>query len=185
MTRNRFTVCLLVLLVAGFIQSGLSGCKSYPRYSNTIEYEKPLPVEDEADPPEEKQRARPHSAGIDESLMARIIDDYLGVPYQDGGSSTNGIDCSGLARNVYYELDGRSMPPDVRRLYRSGTSIERSDLEFGDLVFFAFDTRGASHVGIYIGNNKFVHASESRGVIVSSLDENTYAENYRGARRPD
>ncbi|MFC1476072.1 C40 family peptidase [Candidatus Zixiibacteriota bacterium] len=181
MVRYRYFILGLILLLAGLLFSGFSGCRSYPRYSNTPTYDKPLNSPEEQDP----NRERPRSADLDEALMARIIDDYLGTPYQNGGTSTGGIDCSGLVRNVYYELDGRSMPPDVRRMFRAGTAIEREDLEFGDLVFFSFETRGASHMGIYIGNGKFVHSSETRGVIVSSLDEDTYAENYRGARRPD
>lgn len=181
MARYRYPVLGLVLLVAGFLCSGLAGCRSYPRYSNTTGYEKPRAPEEE----QEAERERPRSANIDEALMTRIIDDYIGAPYKDGGTSTNGIDCSGLVRNVYYELDGRAIPPDVRRMFRSGKTIEQRDLEFGDLVFFSFGTRGASHVGLYIGNGKFVHASETRGVIVSSLDESTYGGNYCGARRPD
>jgi cell wall-associated NlpC family hydrolase len=178
MARYRYFILGLVLLLLCLLLGGLSSCRSYPRYSNTPGYEKPRT-------PQEQERKRPRSANIDEALMVRVIDDYLGAPYKEGGTSTNGIDCSGLVRNVYYELDGRSMPPDVRRMFRTGETIERDDLEFGDLVFFAFGTRGTSHVGIYIGNGKFVHASETRGVIVSSLDESTYADNYRGARRLD
>ncbi len=185
MVCRRFLMCGLVILLDCFLLCTLSTCRSYPRYSNTTEYEKPNPAEENAENAPVSDDDHPPSAGLDEAAMARIIDDYLGAPYKEGGSTTNGIDCSGLVRSVFYELDGRSLPPDVRRLYQTGTSVEREDLEFGDLVFFAFGTRGVSHVGIFIGNGKFVHASEKRGVIVSSLDEDTYVENYRGARRPD
>jgi len=160
------------------ILSVLLSCQSYPRYSNTpVVYDKPT----SPDEPDDYDNKPPSQ--IDRVLMGRIIDDYLGTPYQNGGSSINGIDCSGLIRTMYYEYDGRSLPPDVRRMYRAGTIIERDELMFGDLLFFAFGTRGPNHAGMFIGNGRFVHASESRGVIISTLDETTYAQSYHGARR--
>jgi len=171
------TLAGAVLLVSVWFL--LAGCRSYPRFSNETAYEKPrLPEESES--PEEVRRP-----GIEQAQMSRIIDHYLGTPYQKRGATIDGIDCSNLVRNMYYELDGRALAPDVRRQYRSGNPVERGQLEFGDLIFFAFGTRGPSHVGLYIGNGKFVHASEARGVIVSSLDEKEYDSAYIGARRPE
>ena len=172
----RFTIPVVVVCALWLVYSG---CQSYPRYSNTTAYEKPRRSAEEEEPREQRE------SRIDQALMARIIDDYLGTPYQNGGSTVDGIDCSNLVRNIYYELDGSSLPPDARRMFRAGSAVERDNLLFGDLVFFAFGTRGPSHVGLYIGNGKFVHASESRGVIVSSMNETVYAEAYRGARRID
>ena len=179
MARYRFALLCIFAPIGCVFWLMFCGCQSYPRYSNTTAYEKPRARAEDED------RERTRRSNIDQALIARIIDDYLGTPYKKGGATINGIDCSGLVRNIYYELDGRSLPPDVRRMYRTGTPVERDELGFGDLVFFALGTRGISHVGIYIGNGKFVHASTSRGVIVSSLDEDTYAANYRGGRRLD
>ena len=177
---RRYCRILWMLIIFSFaFLTAMAGCQSYPRYSNTPGYEKPMPDDEDSQPADEPVQ----SPQINESLMARIIDDYLGTPYKKGGTSINGIDCSSLIRNIYYELDGRSLPPDVRRMYRAGREIERPNLVFGDLVFFGFKTRSPSHVGMYIGNGKFVHASESRGVIISSLDEEIYRSNYSGARR--
>ena len=172
----RILVGVIVLFAAWFL---FSGCRSYPRFSNETAYEKPRLPDQPAD------RGEASEPRIDEAQMARLIDQYLGTPYLKRGSTINGIDCSNLVRNLYYELDGRSLPPDVRHQFRFGTPVERGQLQFGDLVFFAFGTRGASHVGLYIGNGKFIHASEARGVIVSALDENEYDAAYLGARRPE
>jgi len=180
MAHHKFPRIAVFMAIASMV--GLIGCQSYPRYSNTeTEYEKPTGRERE-----EKQESRqiPQN-NLDRTLMARIIDDYLGTPYKKGGTTVDGIDCSNLVRNVYFEMDGRSLPPDARRMFRAGSAVEKNEMAFGDLVFFAFGTRGPSHVGIFIGNSKFVHASETRGVIVSSLDEPTYIEAYLGARRLD
>jgi len=177
MARHRLLL-FCALMLAGFVIWLVNpGCQSYPRYSNTTVYEKPT------SPERDENREPTQHTEIDQALMVRIIDDYLGTPYKKGGATINGIDCSNLVRNVFYELDGRSLPPDARRMYRTGTPVERDELKFGDLVFFSFGTRGVSHVGIYVGNGKFAHASEARGVIISSLDESSYAEFYRGARR--
>jgi len=112
---------------------------------------------------------------------------YIGVRYRYGGSSPSGFDCSGFTSYVYKAF-GYSLERTASGQLNNGTAVERSDLQMGDLVFFR-DTRvtrkAASHVGIYIGNDKFVHASSSSTgyVLISSLDESYFARYYVGARR--
>ena len=108
MAYRRFRRFSVPIVAACALWLLIGGCQSYPRYSNTTAYERPRrPVEDE------EPSDRPQSQ-FDQALMARIIDDYLGTPYLKGGSSIDGIDCSNLVRNIYFELDGRSLPPDLR-----------------------------------------------------------------------
>jgi hypothetical protein len=109
---------------------------------------------------------------------------YLGTPYVYAGVSKSGVDCSGLVHCVFKDVTGKALPRRVVDLLNAGCTIPGS-LSPGDLVFFD-TTGGPSHVGIYIGEKKFVHAASEgprTGVIISSLDERYYGTRYIGARR--
>jgi peptidoglycan DL-endopeptidase CwlO len=105
---------------------------------------------------------------------------FLGTPYQWGGSSpSTGFDCSGFIMYVYAQL-GVSLPHNAAAQYGVGTPVSRSELQPGDLVFFA----GLGHAGIYIGGGSFIHAPHTGDVVkISSLSESWYAATYVGARR--
>jgi cell wall-associated NlpC family hydrolase len=105
---------------------------------------------------------------------------FLGVPYVFGGTSTSGFDCSGYVQHVFAML-GVSLPRTADAQYDAGRRI-KGGMRPGDLVFFQTYEPGPSHVGIYIGNNKFVHAS-SHGVMISSLDDSYWRARYIGAKR--
>lgn len=106
-----------------------------------------------------------------------------GTRYVRGGASMRGFDCSGLTRYVFKKY-GVDLPHYSAAQANYGKSVSRNELRAGDLVFFQTQGRRISHVGIYVGENKFVHAAtRSRGVIVSSLNQPYYASRYRGARR--
>lgn len=115
--------------------------------------------------------------------MRRIIESFLGVPYQLGGETKAGMDCSGLVVAVYKQYAGFKLPHDTKKLHKLVKNVDKGDLSYGDLVFFSNGWLSASHVGIYIGEGKFVHSTEDLGVIVSSLDEDYYKKRYIGARR--
>lgn len=109
---------------------------------------------------------------------------YVGVRYSYGGTSTKGFDCSGYVRYVFNELGVTSLPRSSSAMYGEGESVKKSDLQPGDLVFFNTSGKGVSHVGIYIGSGKFIHASTSKGVIKTSLNDKYYWGNkYVGAKR--
>ena len=106
-----------------------------------------------------------------------------GAPYRDGGIDPSGFDCSGFVRYVY-EQHGVDVPRQVRDQFRVGKDVDREDLEPGDLVFFSTVAPGASHVGIVIGGDQFVHAPSERGVVrVESLSAQYWASRYIGAKR--
>jgi cell wall-associated NlpC family hydrolase len=109
---------------------------------------------------------------------------YVGVPYRRGGASREGVDCSGLVYAVCREA-GIELPRSSGGMYGIGTNIERGNLRAGDLVFFKNTYRsGISHVGIYAGDNQFVHAVRpGRGVALTSLDDAYYAARWVGAYR--
>ena len=119
-----------------------------------------------------------------EVMLMEIIK-YMDTPYKYGGNSLNGIDCSAFTQNVYQSAWMLTLNRSARDQYQQGIVIEdRNELEFGDLVFFNTRKRvKPGHVGIYIGDNLFAHASSKNGVTISSLDHDYYNKRYMGARR--
>lgn len=109
---------------------------------------------------------------------------FLDTPYKYGGNSQTGIDCSAFTLQVFQNALSVELPRSAREQYAAGEKISKDELQFGDLVFF--NTRRVSfpgHVGIYLGENQFVHASRSLGVTVSSLENVYYKKRYVGAKR--
>jgi len=113
------------------------------------------------------------------------VDEWYGVRYRVGGTSKSGVDCSGFTVAVYAAAYGMMLPRVSRDQYRLSRKISTTELKEGDLVFFNTNGRGVSHVGVYLGNNKFIHASVSRGVMVSDLFETYYLRRFVGAGRID
>jgi cell wall-associated NlpC family hydrolase len=115
--------------------------------------------------------------------VVRAAYSKVGRPYVWGASGPRAFDCSGFTRYVMKQF-GVDLPHSSRLQARMGRFVSRNNLQPGDLVFFATRGAGISHVGLYVGNGKMVHASTpSTGVIVSSLSERYYATRYVGARR--
>jgi cell wall-associated NlpC family hydrolase len=107
-----------------------------------------------------------------------------GAPYKNGGvDPATGFDCSGFVKYVY-EQHGLNMPREVREQFRVGKNVDKDQLEPGDLVFFSTIAPGASHVGIMIGGDQFVHAPSEKGVVrVESLTQQYWSTRYIGAKR--
>jgi len=109
---------------------------------------------------------------------------WIGVKYRKGGQDRTGIDCSGLTARMYQTVAGVNLPRTTKDQAASGNLVSRTDLRPGDLVFFiTLKDRIVDHVGIYLGDTKFVHASASKGVVISSLLQDYYAQRYHSARR--
>ena len=108
-----------------------------------------------------------------------------GVPYRNGGSDPSGFDCSGLVQWVFAK-NGVMLPREAREQYGAGQKIRLRDVQPGDLVFFHTVSRGASHVGVVIGPDQFVHAPSSTGVVrVERITATYWARRFVGARRID
>jgi cell wall-associated NlpC family hydrolase len=134
-----------------------------------------------------------------EMALEQALGDFYGAPYHSGGTNTGGVDCSGLVQALYQRA-GIRVPRTVAEQYQEGKPVERSDLRFGDVVFFNryCQTRGRDvmmagifswgggdevcHDGMYLGGGRFIHASP-RGVFISRLDAEVWRMSYRGARR--
>ena len=153
----------------------LSACSSSPRFSGEIA-KVDIETETVAAPAGELSR-------VDAVIMDRLIAKYIGIPYQAGGAGRLGIDCSGLTYVLYRDYDGTRLPISVRSLYRLEDRADYDELSYGDLVFFKINKRKVSHVGVYLGAGRFVHASQSRGVVIDDLTDQYWAKRYCGARR--
>jgi cell wall-associated NlpC family hydrolase len=140
--------------------------------------------------------AASHASNRTRPMVARASDEtpsndvvrtaiaYRGTPYHYGGTGRGGFDCSGFTSYIYRK-SGVSLPHNAAAQYSQGSKVAKSELKPGDLVFFHCGRRGISHVGIFVGNGKFVHASSphSGGVRVDSLEAGYYKSTFRGARR--
>lgn len=131
----------------------------------------------------QEQATSTSTASSTGSAIADFALKYLGSPYVYGGTSPSGFDCSGYAQYVYKNM-GISINRTASTQYQQGVAVSKANLQPGDLVFFANNGVSISHVSIYIGNNKIIHASTpSTGVIISDLSSNYYMNTYFGARR--
>ena len=134
-----------------------------------------------------------------EVALERALGEFAGVPYRSGGTTLDGVDCSGLIQALYQRA-GMHLPRTVVDQYQAGQPVERHELHFGDVVFFnrycqvrgrgpylasilpSVDEDEVCHNGIYLGGGRFMHASP-RGVFISRLDAEVWRVSYRGARR--
>ena len=150
-----------------------------------------------------KQKASPGSAPPDlqsqqelDALVAEVMseapplrvsleaqhEDWKGVPYRYGGLSPRGVDCSGFVYLTFLSRLGMEVPRTTTELLQSGEKVKRDEIQVGDLVFFRTGP-GNRHVGIYMGNGDFLHASSSQGVMTSSLGNPYWRQRYWQARR--
>lgn len=115
--------------------------------------------------------------------FGRLLQEYLGTPYQGASEYQEGIDCSRFTSEVYRRYDGLRLPRVARDQAQTGQEISRSHVRYGDLVFFAIGGKRVSHVGIYVGDNHFIHASSSRGVVIDDMNTSYWRKYYHSARR--
>ncbi len=116
--------------------------------------------------------------------LLREVDIWWGTKYCMGGMSQSCIDCSALTQTIFEDVYGVDIPRTAQAQYDNCKIVMGNDtLKEGDLVFFHTTRRGISHVGLYLSNNKFVHASTSQGVMISDLNDTYWKESYRGAGR--
>ena len=130
---------------------------------------------------ENRQRSGPNR-------LLRVVDGYLGIPYKWGGTTRQGMDCSAFTRAIIREAYGIELPRTSKQMFQVGKQVPtRRSLEPGDLVFFkdTYSGLGVSHVGIYVGDGRFAHASSSKGGVITPLDSAYFKKRYAGGRRID
>jgi probable lipoprotein NlpC len=113
----------------------------------------------------------------------QYVTSWLGTPYRYGSSSRSGIDCSGFVTNVFNEIYNISLSRSSAAMINDVSKVKKDELQIGDILFFKIRKGRISHVGIYLGNGKFIHSSLSSGVRVDSLDHEYYRKRfYAGGR---
>lgn len=113
-----------------------------------------------------------------------MIDSWYGTPYKLGGTTRKAIDCSAFMQTIYNAIYKHQLPRTAKEQFSYSKYIAgKQDLREGDLVFFKIRSKNISHVGIYLADGKFAHASSSKGVIISSLDSKYWAKYYVGGGR--
>jgi cell wall-associated NlpC family hydrolase len=119
-----------------------------------------------------------------ESTLERALN-YIGVRYKRGGSSPEtGFDCSGFVKYLYDETLGLALPHNAKAIAQQGERVEKSELQPGDLVFFNTMRRAFSHVGIYLGDNRFIHAPRAgTRVRIEDMSDRYWSRRFNGARR--
>jgi cell wall-associated NlpC family hydrolase len=185
MTVVRFT--LLVLLAAAATGCASSGAvpapRPFPGAALPPGAAPPVAATPDAEPP---ALNAPDDGILPVTRMDALVETALtfrGTPYRNGGSDPSGFDCSGFVQWVFAQYGAR-LPREVREQYRVGEEIDRDDVAPGDLVFFETVSKGASHVGIALGNGEFVHAPSSRGVVrVERYTGSYWGPRWVGARR--
>jgi cell wall-associated NlpC family hydrolase len=118
----------------------------------------------------------------DNQDLYQFYNEWEGTPYRLGGTKKSGIDCSAFVQKAFVEAYKMSLPRTTRQQSKQGVEMSWSDAQQGDLVFFK-TKRSTYHVGIYLGNKQFMHASTSKGVIISRIDNPYWASKFWQVRR--
>ncbi len=125
-----------------------------------------------------------HQSTSSQTRLLRAAENWLGVPYRWGGNDHRGIDCSGLAVQLYREAFGFKLPRNSARQRQLGYAVQPPYLKPGDLLFFRFKSdQGIEHIGIYLGNGQFIHASRTQGVVLQRLENPYYQKHLIVIRR--
>lgn len=173
--------CACSFVIAMTLVSG--GCATTGATPRPFPTPVPTPVSPAVPAPASPAPAAPaHSRDLGYGVAGTALN-LRGAPYRNGGSDPSGFDCSGFVKYVF-EQSGIAVPRTVGDLFRAGYSVESQRLEPGDLVFFTTVAPGASHVGIAIGGDEFVHAPSSSGIVrVERLSGSYWSTRFVGARR--
>jgi len=194
MTKFRLCRLILLILITGVSFAGLQATAWAealpPEHSSSV-----LPVSEDAAAPAPTVAVESGSSTLSKlsaftnhaSQLAMQAVSMLGIHYKYGGDSPeNGLDCSGLVRYVYKEALGKDLPRTAAEISHVGQRVKPTELRPGDLVFYNTLRRGFSHVGIYLGDNKFIHSPSAGGQVrIESMDLSYWKKRFNGARRID
>ena len=169
--KKSFAIFLLIIMIA-------SGIIQMPAQNNSA-----LATDDEYTLQYYSQVLGFEVKQIQNLLLYDIIDQWMNTPYRYAGQGEKGIDCSHFVITVYASAMSRVLEGSSADIFEKCQPVKKNKLQEGDLVFFRIHSKRISHVGIYLGENKFVHASTKSGVIISDLDEPYYHKYFKSGGR--
>jgi lipoprotein Spr len=177
---RRYALSYTILTIAAALL--LNGCAS-SRHANSSE-----PLNSSANRQKEIRTKYATILQVDEVNVTNytlyaFIDRWYGAPYHYGGHELTGVDCSAFTCILYQQVYGLELSGPAGDLYNQCEKVKVSDLKEGDLVFFRINSKNISHVGVYLQNNKFVHASVHSGVVIDDLSEAYYKKYFYKAGR--
>ncbi|RZK52790.1 MAG: glycoside hydrolase [Pedobacter sp.] len=115
--------------------------------------------------------------------LYKFIYEWIGTPYRFGGNTKKGIDCSAFTKAIYDKVFNTTILRNSRDIFSMVNPLAKTELKEGDLVFFKIKSRSITHIGIYLGDDRFAHASSTRGVVISNLNDPYYNRYfYKGGR---
>lgn len=176
LTPPHYLICILLALTSASCAANPISTSKQELASAELEASQQTQFADTADDHSWPERAR-------EVLVNALS--LTGIRYKYGGNSPEtGFDCSGYVRYVYQQASNLTLPHGARAISQLGKTIPKSELQPGDLVFFNTLKSTFSHVGIYLGNNRFIHSPSSGGSVrVESMQTNYWAQRFNGAQR--
>ena len=166
-TAENFIFGLLLIIICAAV-----ACRPYPRYRVGG-----------SETPAQAVQSESGNTTNQYLRLGAILQDYLGKPYSGRSKYVDGLDCSFFVADVFDRFDKVSLPRTVKEQFKTGREVTRTNITYGDLIFFRTDGSKVSHVGVFVGHDQFIHASTSRGVIVSSLHEKYWGQKFAGIRR--
>lgn len=170
-TQKSIIICSIIFFIAS--------CGAVPRATGPVGSTKSDDSSESSSPPLAASVSNVNEA---QASLMQAYREWKGTPYVLGGTSARGVDCSSFVRLVFDDYFGIDLPPNTRTQLNAGSAIRRPGLRTGDLVFFRTG-RKTLHVGIITGGKDFLHASTTKGVMISNLSEYYWSSRYLAARR--
>jgi len=173
----------LVVMTSACASSGVAARpRPFPTPAGSATVTPPPSTPSTSEPTPAAPVSPPAALPRDQALIATALG-FRGTPYRNGGSDPEGFDCSGFTQWVFAQ-HGVALPRQVEEQFKVGQKIGIDELQPGDLVFFHTESRGASHVGIFVADEQFIHAPSSKGVVrVEYVSANYWSRRFVGARR--
>jgi len=180
MNSLRIMSLFLLLIIFGFS----SGCGLRQKYKIDREGDRPGNNSSQSQRSLKNKKSEYGKSNTHQLIeLGRLIQSYLGRPYSGKSKYAKGFDCSQFMMELFLKFNGTSLPRTAKAQSQYGYSVNKGEIQYGDLLFFRTEGRKPSHVGVYVGFDEFVHSSTSSGIIISSLKNKYWKKRFLGGRR--